>query len=132
MPRRLRPDDDIRRFAAVWLGPPGKTLPWRARYSAYVLGFAIFSLILLIGALTPIPVGSPPTWELAITMLATTLLMTAVDYDKPLTAAVRSALAVLVSRRIAEHEDEPVTRRPVLHRTIKTTRKPLHEAPSDR
>jgi hypothetical protein len=121
----LRPDDDIRRYAAVWLGPPGKTLPWRTRYSAYVLGFGIFMAILLVEALTPLSMGKPPTWELAITMLLTTLVMQMVDYDKPLGAAVRVPLGVLLAPRPDEIGDEPVTYRPTLHHTIKTTRKPL-------
>ena len=32
---RLPVDDEIYNVNAVWLGPPGKTLPFRARYVAY-------------------------------------------------------------------------------------------------
>ena len=42
---RLPVDDEIYNVNAVWLGPPRKTLPWRARYVAYGFGPVVFVLI---------------------------------------------------------------------------------------
>ena len=42
---RLPVDDEIYNVNAVWLGPPGKTLPFRARYVAYAVGAAVFVLL---------------------------------------------------------------------------------------
>ena len=42
---RLPVDDEIYNVDAVWLGPPGKTLPFRARYVAYAVGAVIFLLL---------------------------------------------------------------------------------------
>jgi hypothetical protein len=122
MPRRIEPDDEVRRFAAVWLGPPGYSLPWRARYAAYAVGAAIFMLILLVEAITPLAVGIPPVWEICITVLATSALMMAVDHDRPLSAAIRNVITV--ARAPRPQADTPVHRRPVLRR-VKITRKPL-------
>ena len=38
----LRPDDEVYRVDAVWLGPRGLTLPWTARYSAYGIWLVLF------------------------------------------------------------------------------------------
>lgn len=121
MPRRLMPDDEVRRFNAVYLGPKGWTLLWHARYSAYGTGAAIFVAILLVEALTPLSVGKPPIWEIAFTVLGTTLLMTAVDHDKPV-QAVLSNLANVYRHRDPGEAPEHVQPRA---RMIKTTKDPI-------
>ena len=45
---RLPVDDEIYNVNAVWLGPPGKTLPFRARYVAYAVGAAVFVLLQIV------------------------------------------------------------------------------------
>ena len=40
---RLPIDDEIYNVNAVWLGPPGKTLPFRARYIAYGVGGTVYT-----------------------------------------------------------------------------------------
>ena len=42
---RLPVDDEIYNVNAVWLGPPRKTLPFRARYVAYGVGLVVFVLL---------------------------------------------------------------------------------------
>ena len=57
---RLRPDDEVYRVDAVWLGPRGMTLPWSARYSAYGIWLVLFIGILAIEGLLPMHVSIPP------------------------------------------------------------------------
>jgi hypothetical protein len=80
----IRPDDEVYRVDAVWLGPQGLTLPWSARYSAYGIWVVLFIGVLLVEAVLPIPVSIPPVWELVLTILATYALTGIIDHDRPL------------------------------------------------
>jgi len=90
---RLRPDDDVYRINAVWLGPRGLTLPWVARYSAYAIWLVLFLAILAVEGLSPLRVSVPPVWEFAISVLATYAIMGFVDHERP----VRSLLELGVT-----------------------------------
>lgn len=81
---RVRPDDEVYRVDAVWLGPRGLTLPWSARYSAYGIWLVLFVAVLLVEAVLPMHVSVPPVWELVLTILATYALTGVVDHDRPL------------------------------------------------
>ena len=81
---RLRPDDEVYRVDAVWLGPRGLTLPWSARYSAYGIWLVLFVSVLLVEAVLPMSVSVPPVWELVLTILATYALTGVIDHDRPL------------------------------------------------
>jgi len=78
----LRPDDDVYRVDAVWLGPQGFTLPWSARYSAYGIWLMLFVAILTVEAVLPMQVTIPPVWELVVTVLATYALTGVIDHDR--------------------------------------------------
>ena len=82
---RLPVDDEIYNVNAVWLGPPGKTLPWRARYVAYAVGLVVFVLLQILERRLGIGLGF---FSLAYTMLATVgltrLILSVVDHDRPL------------------------------------------------
>jgi hypothetical protein len=80
---RLRPDDEVYRVDAVWLGPSGMTLPWSARYSAYGIWLLLFVTVLLVEALLPMRVSVPPVWEVVLTVLATYAVTTFIDHDRP-------------------------------------------------
>ena len=80
----LRPDDEVYRVDAVWLGPRGLTLPWSARYSAYGIWLVLFVAVLLVEAVLPMRVSVPPVWELVLTILATYALTGVIDHDRPL------------------------------------------------
>jgi hypothetical protein len=80
---RLRPDDEVYRVDAVWLGPSGMTLPWSARYTAYGIWLLLFVAVLLVEALLPVPVSVPPVWEVVLTVLATYAVTTFIDHDRP-------------------------------------------------
>ena len=80
---RLRPDDEVYRVDAVWLGPQGWTLPWTARYTAYAVWLSLFVAVLAVEAVTPLRVGVPPVWEFVFTVLGTYALMGLVDHERP-------------------------------------------------
>jgi len=80
----LRPDDEVYRVDAVWLGPRGLTLPWSARYSAYGIWLVLFVAVLLVEAALPMSVSVPPVWELVLTILATYALTGVIDHDRSL------------------------------------------------
>lgn len=93
---RIRPDDEVYRVDAVWLGPRGFTLPWAARYSAYGIWLVLFVSVLLVEAALPMRVNVPPVWELVLTILATYALTGVVDHERPLVSVfevLRSELA---------------------------------------
>ena len=79
----LRPDDEVYRVDAVWLGPRGLTLPWAARYSAYGIWLVLFVSVLIVEALLPTGVSVPPVWELVLTILATYAVTGVIDHDRP-------------------------------------------------
>lgn len=82
----VRPDDEVYRVDAVWLGPQGMTLPWTARYSAYGIWVVLFVGVLLVEAVLPMRVSLPPVWELVLTILGTYALTGVIDHDRPLTS----------------------------------------------
>ena len=80
----IRPDDEVYRVDAVWLGPRGFTLPWSARYSAYGIWLVLFVSVLLVEAALPMRVNVPPVWEFVFSVLATYALTGVIDHDRPL------------------------------------------------
>ncbi len=80
----IRPDDEVYRVDAVWLGPRGFTLPWSARYSAYGIWLVVFVSVLLVEAALPMRVSVPPVWELVLSILTTYALTGVIDHDRPL------------------------------------------------
>jgi hypothetical protein len=80
----LRPDDEVYRVDAVWLGPRGMTLPWSARYSAYGIWLVMFLSVLVVEAVLPMRVSVPPVWELVLSILATYALTGVIDHERPL------------------------------------------------
>ena len=80
----VRPDDEVYRVDAVWLGPQGLTFPWTARYSAYGIWVVLFVGVLVVEAVLPMRVSMPPVWELVLTILATYALTGVIDHDRPL------------------------------------------------
>jgi hypothetical protein len=98
----IRPDDEVYRVDAVWLGPQGLTLPWSARYSAYGIWVILFVSVLLVEALLPMRVTIPPVWELVLTILATYALTGLIDHDRPLSTVwelVRAEVTAPRSRK---------------------------------
>jgi hypothetical protein len=96
---RVRPDDDVYRVNAVWLGPKGLTFPWTARYLAYGSWLLIFCVIIAVEAITPLSVGVPPLWEITISILATYALMGLVDHDRPVKSVAEMLFAEVSAPR---------------------------------
>jgi hypothetical protein len=90
---RLPVDDEIYNVNAVWLGPPGKTLPFRARYVAYGVGAAVFVLRQIIERRLGIGFGFfALAYTLLITVGTTKLILRVVDHDRPISAVLRGFL----------------------------------------
>ncbi len=86
---RLPVDDEIYQVNGVWLGPPGKTLPWRARYVAYAVGVAIFVVLQVVERRLGIGLGFfSLAYSVLITVGLTRLVLTVVDHDRPVTSVV--------------------------------------------
>jgi hypothetical protein len=87
---RLPVDDEIYNVNAVWLGPPGKTLPFRARYVAYGVGAAVFILLQIVERRLGIGFGFfALAYTLLITVGVTKLILRVVDHDRPIGAVLR-------------------------------------------
>lgn len=103
---RLPVDDEIYNVDAVWLGPPGKTLPFRARYVAYAIGTVIFVLLQIIERRLGIGVGF---FSLAYSLLATAgltrLVLAFVDHDRPVITVVQS----FINEVTAPRSDDPAS-----------------------
>ncbi|GAA4117670.1 hypothetical protein GCM10022415_15790 [Knoellia locipacati] len=88
---RLPVDDEIYNVNAVWLGPPGRTLPFRARYVAYAVGAVVFVLLQGIERRLGIGLGF---FVLAYSLLATAAItrgvLMLVDHDRPVSSALRT------------------------------------------
>ncbi|HEX8973340.1 hypothetical protein [Oryzihumus sp.] len=107
---RLPVDDEIYNVNAVWLGPPRKTLPWRARYVAYAVGLVVFVLLQVIERRLGIGLGF---FSLAYSVLATVgltrLILNVVDHDRPLS----SVLAAFAHEIEAPREQTKITERTI-------------------
>lgn len=95
----IRPDDEVYRVDAVWLGPQGFTLPWAARYSAYGIWVILFVGILLVEAALPMRVNIPPIWELVFSILATYAVTGVIDHERPLASVWETLRAELAAPR---------------------------------
>jgi hypothetical protein len=100
----LRPDDEVYRVDAVWLGPRGLTLPWSARYSAYGIWLVLFVGALLVEAALPMRVSVPPVWELVLSILATYALTGVIDHDRPVVTVWQLLRAEVTAPRALQLE----------------------------
>jgi hypothetical protein len=98
---RVSPDDEVYRVNTVWLGPSGLTFPWTARYLAYATWLAVFLLVLLVEAITPLSVHIPPVWEICLTTLFTYGLLGFIDHERPVKAVWQTFMADLTTPRPA-------------------------------
>ena len=118
---RIAPDDSAYAVDGVWLGPDtgdkAVTLPWTARYQAYAIWLGLFSLILLVEALTPLKFHTPPVWEICLTTLATYGVTGFIDHERPLVAVVQTFFADLRAPREQKDRTVVVRERIVIVRT---------------
>jgi len=88
---RLPVDDEIYNVNSVWLGPPGRTLPFRARYVAYAVGAIVFVLLQAIERRLGIGLGFfVLAYSLLATMAITKGILALVDHDRPVLSALRA------------------------------------------
>lgn len=86
---RLPVDDEIYNVNAVWLGPPNKTLPFRARYVAYAVGALVFVILQVIERKLGIGLGFfTLAYSLLVTVGLTRLILGVVDADRPLSSVL--------------------------------------------
>lgn len=100
---KIAPDDPVYQSHRVWLGPDSGgtavTLPFTARYLAYVVWLAIFGVVLLVEGLTPLRMGIPPVWEICGSTLATMILLAFIDHERPLVSVWQTFRADLGAPR---------------------------------
>jgi hypothetical protein len=89
---RLRTDDDIYRARLVYLGPPGYTLPVQLPYAQYGVFVLLVPLFMFIRYLLTLHVDFFPAYEIALAIVATSLIFRYVDPDRPARMVVRTAL----------------------------------------
>lgn len=85
----LTTDDELAYIDNVYLGPPGWTFPWRARYVAYGVGGGIAFTGYVFGKW----LGIPPNlwtiaWLLLLTVWVTTGFLRHVNFEMPFRAVV--------------------------------------------
>ena len=115
---RLPVDDEIYNVNAVWLGPPGKTLPFRARYVAYGVGATVFVLLQIVERRLGIGFGFfALAYTLLVTVGVTKLVLRVVDHDRPLGAVLRG-LVNEVSAPRAQTRGTTSTIRPARVRAV--------------
>lgn len=122
---RLHVDDDIYRVDGVWLGPPQRTLPWRARYVAYGVGLGVFLLLQVVERRVGIGISFwTLSYSLLITIALTRLALSVVDHDRTVWSVVTAFVhevgapraggtvrtAVFRPRRIGRRRDRRRTR----------------------
>ncbi|WP_191563182.1 hypothetical protein [Janibacter melonis] len=97
---RLPVDDEIYNVDAVWLGPPGKTLPFRARYVAYAIAALIFFLLQVLERRLGIGMGFfPLAYSLLVTAGLTRLVLAFVDHDRPVITVAQAFINELTAPR---------------------------------
>ncbi|KRE63558.1 hypothetical protein [Nostocoides sp. Soil756] len=115
---RLPVDDEIYNVNAVWLGPPGKTLPFRARYVAYGVGAGVFVLLQIAERRLGIGVGFfAIAYTLLVTVGVTKVILRLVDHDRPLGAVLRGLMNEVNAPR-AQTRGRTSTLRPARVRAV--------------
>ncbi|OLL74333.1 hypothetical protein Ae168Ps1_2721 [Pseudonocardia sp. Ae168_Ps1] len=98
---RSRSDDELYALQNRWLGPPGRTLFWQARYAAYIVWVGYFLIFLIVrqqlGDLLSGFLGYVIVTLMAL--LATNLTMRVVTPDRPAGQVLRMFLAELGAPR---------------------------------
>src|SRR5918911_4282592 len=90
---RLRTDDDIYRARLVYLGPPGYTLPVQLPYAQYGLFVLLVPFFMFVHYLLTFQRPDIfPAWEIALAIVATSLVFRYVDPDRPARMVIRTAL----------------------------------------
>ena len=133
---RLPVDDEIYNVNAVWLGPPNKTLPFRARYVAYAVGALVFVILQIIERRLGIGLGFfSLAYSLLVTIGLTKLILNVVDADRPLGSVLTGFAHEVGAPRERTQSTVGVIRpgrvRAVPVRLSRAQRRAAHKEPSD-
>lgn len=135
---RVHVDDDIYRVDGVWLGPPQRTLPWRARYVAYGVGLGVFLLLQIVERRIGIGISFwSLSYSLLITIALTRLALSVVDHDRTVWSVVMAFVHEIGAPRAGGRPRTAVfrprsirRRRPRRERrALRRTRAPRHWQP---
>ncbi|MFR9806465.1 hypothetical protein ACL02T_29875 [Pseudonocardia sp. RS010] len=97
---RSRSDDELYSFQNVYLGPPGRTLPFKARYIAYALWVGwVFILLILRAQLGLMPGFDGYLMVVILAVVATKLTMRVITPERPVLGVLRMFLAELNTPR---------------------------------
>ncbi|MCF7552575.1 hypothetical protein [Pseudonocardia sp. WMMC193] len=100
---RSRSDDELYALQNRYLGPPGRTLMWQARYSAYCLWLAYCFVLLIAHAQLGLFDGFLGYVIVVVgAVVATQLTMRVITPDRPTTAVLRMFAAELRVPRLRE------------------------------
>ncbi|WP_051342452.1 hypothetical protein [Pseudonocardia spinosispora] len=86
---RVRSDDDLYSLQNRYLGPPGRTIPFQARYVAYVTWAAYVVPFLIVRQQLGIAGSTGTMFVLVGTTIATVYTMRLVSTERPVSAVVR-------------------------------------------
>jgi len=75
-------DDDLRRVNLIYLGPPGHTLPFHARYIAWFLFMGLYPVFLGIAWVLPLPLGVTLFYPFLIDLATTYFVMQRISHDR--------------------------------------------------
>lgn len=97
---RLNDDSELYQVSDVWLGPKGQELPWRARYSAYGVGFVVLIVVLIVERRVGVHAGVASTLvSLLATVLITKYVMRFVTHERPVATILATFWHELTSPR---------------------------------
>lgn len=101
---RSRSDDELYALQNRWLGPPGRTMLWQARYAAYIVWVGYFLVFLIIRQqLGDLLSGFLGYLIVAMAaLLATHATMRVVTPERPAGQVLRMFLAELSAPRAAQ------------------------------
>jgi hypothetical protein len=101
---RVQTDDDVYAVDNFWLGPPGRTFAWRARYSSYAVFGGAMLLVLAVERRGGIGLSFWSfTYALLIAVVLTRALMSLVNHERPVrTLGVVFAHEIVAPRRQTE------------------------------
>lgn len=123
---RVRSDDDLYSLQNRYLGPPGRTIPFQARYVAYVTWAGYLVPFLIVRQQLGIAGSTGTLFVLAGTTIATVYTMRLVSTERPVSAVVRMLWLNITAPRPG---GQAIHAAPGPHRVLVTAHRPV---PSDR
>lgn len=124
---RMDTDDDVYAVDDIFLGPPRMTLPFRARYQAYVVGAALMVLLVIVLHKVGLLQFWPTAFGALTVVWATSKIMQHVSYDRTVKSLLITGWYEVRAPRA--RRPSPVVFRPVLRR-LRRSRDRIAPAPA--